>query len=170
MRKAVALLLLAAGCGYRVDPDMGRGRDAQGEIPSVFVRPFDNVTFRRGLETRLTRFLTDEMRARSPKAPADHGQADWLLEGTIEHAGERVLSEDRDDSVRESSFEVTVSVTLKESSTDRILKTRSFTTRESFSARAGRIGTLEQAQEEALRDIAENIIYWLEARNPKEST
>ena len=168
--RATLLLLLAASCGYRVDPDMSRARDAHGELPSVAVLPFDNVTFRRGLEARLTRFLTDEMRARSPRAAAARGQADWLLEGTIERAVERVLSEDRNDQIRESSFEVTVSVTLKERSTERILGTDSFTTRESFSARAGRIGTLEQAQEEALRDIAENIIYWLEARNPKESS
>ncbi len=119
--RATLLLLLAASCGYRVDPDMSRERD-HGELPSVAVLPFDNVTFRRGLEARLTRFLADEMRARSPRAAAAHGQADWLLEGTIEHAGERVLSEDRNDSVRESSFEVTVSVTLKERSTARILK------------------------------------------------
>jgi len=168
--KAALLLLLAASCGYRVDPDMSRRRDAQGELLSVAVLPFDNMTFRRGLEQRLTRFLTDEMRARSPQAAARPGKADWLLEGTIERADERVLSEDRNDEVRESSFEATVSVKLSERSTKKILGTDSFSTKESFSARAGRIGTLDQAQEEALRDIAENIIYWLEARNPKESS
>ena len=170
MRCVLVAALALAGCSYRADPDMSRGRDGAGNMPDVAVVPFDNDTFRRGLEVRLTRLLTDEVRARSPRAPQSKDSADWILEGTIRHAGERVLSEDLKDEIRESSFEVTVEVTLIERSTKKTLKTDSFTTRESFSARAGRIATLKQAQEEALRDLAENIVYWLEAGNPKESS
>ena len=168
--RALALMLALAGCGYRADRDMSRERDAAGRLPTVAIDPFDNDTFRRGLETRLTRLLSDEVRARSPRAPSAASSADWILKGTIRRAEERVLSEDTKDRVRESSFVITVAVTLTERSTQKTLKTDSFTIRESFSARAGRIATLEQAQEEALRDIAENIIYWLEAQNPKESS
>ncbi len=170
MKLVLLTALVLAGCSYRADKDMSRARGANGNLPDVAVIPFDNETFRRGLEVRLTRLVADEVRTRSPRAPQAKDSADWILEGTIRHAGERVLSEDRKDEIRESSFEVTVEVTLVERSTQKTLKTDSFTTRETYSARAGRIATLEQAQEEALRDLAENIVYWLEAVNPKESS
>ncbi len=49
---------------------------------------------------------------------------------------------------------------------DRILEsTSSFTESEPFSPRAGRIATADQAAEEAMRDLAEHIVYWLEARS-----
>jgi hypothetical protein len=75
-------------------------------------------------------------------------------------------SEDLGDQKRESSFVVTVEVVLEDRTTEKVLRTYSFTEREPFSTRAGRVTTLEQAAEEALRDIAERIVYWLETPDP----
>lgn len=162
-----ALLLAPAvlfACGYVVEGDRRQERLEGGELPRVAVLPFDNRTFRRGLEMRLTRLVDDEIRARSPRAVYRPAEADWLLEGSILEAEERILSEDRADEVRESSFVVTAEVVLRERATEKILGTYSFTERAPFSARAGRVTTLEQAEEEALRDLAERIVYALESR------
>ncbi|MHC4549757.1 MAG: LPS assembly lipoprotein LptE [Planctomycetota bacterium] len=165
--RALWPLLLLAGCGYTVQPDRSQARLPDGSLPRVAVLPFDNLTYRRGLEMVLSRLLADEIRARSPHAPTAPDEADWLLKGRIVRADERVYSEDIDDQKRESSFVVTVEVVLEERSSEKVLRTYSFTEREPFSSRAGRVATLQQAAVAALRDIAESIVYWLETRDPK---
>ena len=55
-------------------------------------------------------------------------------------------------------------VQLRDRTTEKVLRTYSFSEREPFSPRAGRVATLRQAREEALRDLAEHIVYWLETR------
>lgn len=164
--RAAWLFLLLLGCGYTVQKDRSEERLATGSLPRVAVDPFDNVTWRRGLEFRLSRLLADEIRGRSPHAPVRREEADWLVSGTITQADERIYSEDLDDQKRESSFVVTVEVVLEDRTTEKVLGTYSFTEREPFSTRAGRVTTLEQAADEALRDIAESIVYWLETRDP----
>lgn len=161
------LIVLVASCGYNWQYDRGEDRLETGSLPNVAVLPFDTVSYRRGIEIRLTRLIDDEIRARSPRAPSSPDEADWLLEGTVVFADERVLSEDEDDRVRESSFVVHVKVVLKERTTEKVLRTYTFRETEPFSDRAGRVGTFEQAQEEALRDVAESIVYWLEASHPE---
>ena len=164
----LALPILIAGCGYVVEEDRSQARLADGGLPEVAVAPFDTTSFRRGLEVRLTREVTDEVRARSPRAPRDPDRADWILRGSVVRAEERVLSEDTDDLVRESSFIMTVQVRLVDRSSGELLGAYSFTESEPFSDRAGRIATLEQAEEQVLRDLAESIVYWLEERQPRE--
>ena len=163
------LPVVLAACGYSV----GHENDAErgsADLPSVAVIPFDNESFRRGLEIRLSRLLADEIRSRSPDAARPASEADYLLEGSIVQADERVLSEDTEDQVRESSFVVSVRVILKERATEKVVGSYTFREQEPFSDRAGRLSTVEQAADEALRDIAESIVYWLEARSLKETS
>jgi len=162
--RSIALLLAVAACGYGVDPDHGREADAEASLPTIAVLTFDNTTFRRGLEIRLSRLVADELRARSPDSPRGAAAADWHVSGTITRAFERVLSEDTDDSVRESSFWVTCDVVLRDRATEKIIATNSITKYQPFSTRAGRFQTVDQAAEEVLREIAEATVYWLEAR------
>ncbi len=162
-----ALALALAACGYAFDRDRGEARLPSGELPRVAVIPFDNETFRRGLEIALTRLLDDELRARSPRAPSAPAEADWLLKGTIVRADERIYSEDKDDVVTESSIVLEVEVTLEDRAAEKILRTYTFRERVPFSAFAGRISTLAEAETEALREIAERIVYWLEAGHPE---
>jgi len=169
-----ALLLLApaalAACGYSFDRDRGQARLPAGSLPRVAVAPFDNETFRRGLEFTLTRLLDDEIRARTARAPASPEDADWILRGSIVRADERIYSEDDDDLVRESSIVIVVEVTLEDRAAETVLRTYSFTERVPFSDRAGRLQTVQQAETEALREIAERIVYWLEAGHPERRT
>jgi hypothetical protein len=133
----------------------------------VAVIPFDNATYRRGLEMALTRLVDDEVRARSPRSPVAPSEADWLVRGNIVRADERIYSEDRDDAVTESSILIHVDVTLEDRAAEKILRTYTFTDRVPFSARAGRVATLQEAEAEALREIAQRIVDWLEAGHPE---
>ena len=161
---ALLLTLTACGsCGYSVRPDHGEERLGDGRLPRIAVLPFDTTSYRRGLEMRLSRFMADEIRARSPQSPASVERADWLVTGKIVRAFERVLSEDSDDSVRESSFWVVTEIVLRDRTADTIIGTTRITKSQPFSDRAGRFRTWEQASEEVLRETAEATVYWLEA-------
>ena len=162
MIRALPLLLLAA-CGYTATRRDAAPSDTA--LPRIAVVPFDNDTYRRGLEVRLTRLVADELRARTAHAPGSPAEAEFVLKGRIIRADERVLSEDRADTIRESSFNLTVTVVLEERASERVVGSYSFTESEPFSPRAGRIATADQAAEEAMRDLAEHIVYWLEARS-----
>ena len=170
MRTLLLLALIVSGCGYTMGSAKTQDRTLQGDLPRVAVVPFDNDSFRRELEIRLSRQVADELRARAPHAASPLSEADWILTGRIMAAGERVLSEDTQDRVRQSSFWMTVEVTLKERATERVLKTYSLTESEPFSSIVGRIKTLTQAEEQVLRDLAERIVYGLEAPDPKDNS
>jgi len=170
MRSTALLALALAACGYSFERDRGQARLPSGSLPRVAVVPFDNATFRRGLEFQLTRFLDDEIRARTASAPSSPAEADWILRGSIVRADERIYSEDDDDLVRESSLVVVVEVTLEDRAAETVLRAYSFTERVPFSDRAGRFQTVQQAETEALREIAERIVYWLEAGHPERRT
>jgi hypothetical protein len=170
MRRALLPLLALAACGYRFDRDRGEAALPEGSLPRIAVLPFDNETFRRGLEIELTRLVDDEIRARTPRAPASPAEADWLLRGSVVQADERIYTEDRDDVVEESSIVVVVEVTLEDRAAEKVLRSYSFMERTPFSPFAGRIRTLKEAQTEALREIAERIVYWLEAGHPERRT
>jgi hypothetical protein len=169
-RAMVLLCVLAgAGCGYTTRPDRGQARLAGGSLPRLAVLPFDvENTYRRGLEIRLTRLVNDELRARGARTTVSARDAEWLLRGAITSAVERVYSEDRDDRVRESSILISGEVVLVDARTEKELGAYPFTERAPYSSRAGRIATVEQAQEEALRDIAERVVNWLETCKPKD--
>jgi len=162
-----AACLALASCGYTFDRDRGEAHLPTGTLPRVAVVPFDNDTFRRGLEIALTRLLDDEVRARSPRAPASASDADLVLKGTIVRADERIYSQDKDDNVRESSIVIDVDVTLEDRAAEKVIGPYRYRERVPYSARAGRISTLEQAEAEALREIAERIVYWLESGHPE---
>ncbi|MCZ6785878.1 MAG: LPS assembly lipoprotein LptE [Planctomycetota bacterium] len=170
MRTPLLLVLIACGCRYTWGSGKTQERTPQGDLPRVAVVTFDNDSFRRELEIRLTRQVADELRARAPQAAAPLSKADWILTGRIVAAGERVLSETTEDTVRQSSFWMTVEVTLKEQATEKVLRTYSLTESEPFSPIVGRIRTLPQAEEQVLRDLAERIVYGLEAPDPRDNS
>jgi len=160
---------LLAGCGYHTNSYEGPDSTPDMKLPRIAVIPFETTSFRRGLEIRLSRKVADEIRARSPRSPADPKTADWHVTGTIVRADERVLSGDVDDSVRESSFWVTCEIVLRDPNTDRIIEKTEFTKYQPFSNRtaAGRFQTEQQAADEVLREIAEATVYWLESQVEK---
>ena len=73
MRSRALLLFLSAlacsSCGYTFERDRSQERLESGSLPKVAVLPFDNVTFRRGLEVHLTRMVADEIRGAACEGP-----------------------------------------------------------------------------------------------------
>ena len=166
----LAVALLATACGYRFERDRGVTPTPDGALPKVAVLPFDTTSFRRGLEITLTQLVDTELRSRTGRAPYPPDQADLLLGGTIVRADERVISENTNDVIVQSSFLVTVEVELTDRASGRVLGTYKLTEREPYSDRAGRIRTEQQAAAAALRDLAERIVYLLETQRPKENS
>ncbi len=170
MRALVLLLpvLLCGACKYKLGPEgLERPRAQHAELPQLAVEPFDNDTYRRGLEILLTQFLNDEVRGRTGSAPVRAGQADLILRGKIVTADEVVLSDDVQDRVTESMVVIVVQVDVWDPAAQKSIRTYSLREREPFSPRVGRIRTFDQAATQALRDLAEQIIYGLETDGPK---
>ncbi len=164
----VLLLVLAAACKYQLGPEgLERPQTRHAELPRLAVDPFDNITYRRGLEILLTQFLNDEVRGRTGSAPVRAGQADLILRGKIVTADEIVLSDDVQDRVTESMVVIVVQVDVWDPAAQKSIRTYSLREREPFSPRVGRIRTFDQAATQALRDLAEQIIYGLETDGPK---
>lgn len=80
-RGALLLLALAAlalaGCGY------GTHSLYRSDIRTVYVKTFDNDTYRRQLEVSLTRDVINEIKLRTPLTFAPADEADSVLSGTI---------------------------------------------------------------------------------------
>ena len=162
-------LPLVTACGYRVEGDRSQSALDGGALPLVAVEPFDlEKTYRRGIEVTLTRLVNDELRARTPRAAVSPEDADWILSGIVTRWDKRVLSEDSQDVVREAVALISVEVSLKEVASGEVIGTYTLTEHEPFSDRVGRIATFEQASLQAARDLAERIVYLLEARDPED--
>jgi hypothetical protein len=151
------LLVLVAGCGYSTS----RLVSVPG-VSSVAVLPFDNDTFRRDLEHRLTRAVAEEVRARTPWRLASPASADALLSGTIRSASTRVLAEDRASEPATDRLTVVVDVRLVDRRSGRVLREWVAYTRDEFAR--DRFGeSLEgSAIDAATRSLAEEIVRGLE--------
>ena len=164
----LVLLLIMGACKYQLGPEgLERPQTQHAELPRLAVEPFDNITYRRGLEILLTQLLNDEVRGRTGSAPVRASQADLILRGKIVTADEIVLSDDVQDRVTESMVVIVVQVDVWDPAAQKSIRTYSLREREPFSPRVGRIRTFDQAATQALRDLAEQIIYGLETDGPK---
>lgn len=78
---ASALLLAAAGCGYRLS---GTGTFLPPEIRTIAVAPFENRSARPEIEVRTTEAVARELSRRGGyKVVTDKAQADAYLEGAV---------------------------------------------------------------------------------------
>jgi hypothetical protein len=86
-----ATLLALASCGY----SSRRLTRVEG-VRTLAVVQFENDTYRRDLEFRLTQAVAQEVRARTSFRIASPGSADAVLTGTIRAAETNLLIEERD--------------------------------------------------------------------------
>jgi hypothetical protein len=155
---ALVVSALVAGCGY----SSKRLVDVGG-VRSVAVLQFDNATFRRDLEHRLTQAVAEEVRARTSWSIASPATADALLSGTIRSAETRVLAEDptTGDPIADR-LTMVVDARLVERSTGRVLREWRATSRDEF-ARSLFGESLEgSAIDAATRSLAEDVVAGLE--------
>jgi hypothetical protein len=105
-----------AGCGYTL------GYRARDGIESIAVPVFENRSLRRELELVLTELVVREIQQRTPLRVTSRERADAVLLGAILRVDEKVLVEDDDDNVLESSATVRVAVELVDRSGRRIFR------------------------------------------------
>ena len=116
--KYLALLILAtllSGCGYTSRSLL------EQNVRSIYIKIFDNETFRRDLEFDLTKAIKEEILLRTRLKIVDKKYADSILFGSIETVTERVLIESPDAEVIESSVSTTVRFSWTDQRTGRAI-------------------------------------------------
>lgn len=160
LRPGLGLLLLAAalvGCGYTAGSLVSR------EYRTIYVPIWENRTFRRGLEFRLTELLQKEIERRTHLKLTTEDRADTKLSGEIVDFQQRVLTEDLMDRPVETQVRVVVNFRWED------LRTGETIVREVGLAQTGeavfaRGETPEgAAATEAFQDLAEQIVEKMES-------
>ncbi|MHC4923915.1 MAG: LPS assembly lipoprotein LptE [Planctomycetota bacterium] len=154
---AIGLVLLVAGCGYRFGP-----APVVNDARSVALPLFENRTFRRGVETDLGRLLVTEVKSRTALVIGHEGSADLVVKGAIVNIEEKVMSQDKDQVIRESSIIVTAEVNVLDGRTgEPVVPRMRLTEREPFVPRIGE--SVRSARIEALKRLASDVVDRLEA-------
>lgn len=150
---SLAALLPAPGCGYSTQ----RLVDVPG-VRTVAVLQFENDTYRRDLEFRLTRALAEEVRARTSWRIASPGSADALLTGTIRSAEVRTLAEDRDSTPISKRFRLVVDAKLVDRVTGRVITLVSSTESQEFAETYFGESLEGSATDTVMQSLAEAIV------------
>lgn len=165
LRVALATAALVAsplaGCGYSAGPLVA------AERRRVHVPLFENRTWYRDLEVELTRQVEKELASRPGISISPREGADIVLAGSIVDFAQRVLSEDSEDRVRESSAITRVQVDVVDARSGALLKRYSIRDRAEF--HAGRGESLGSATSESFFDVARRIVDGLEDDFPRAS-
>jgi hypothetical protein len=157
-RAALAVCAAAAsGCGYSTS----RLVSVPG-VSTVAVVQFENETFRRDLEQRLTQAVAEEVRARTSWRIASPATADALLSGTIRSAETRVLAEDRAGEPLADRLTVVVEATLVDRRSGRVLRRWHVVSRDEFTRRLFGESLEGSGIDAAARSLAEDVVAGLE--------
>ncbi|MFQ5861984.1 MAG: LptE family protein [Candidatus Brocadiales bacterium] len=150
-------MFFLAGCGYTSRSLL------EQNVHSVYVPIFDNETFRRGLEFELTKAVKEEVLFKTRLKLEDKKRADSILLGRIKDVKERVLIENPDADVVESSVTIHVQFSWVDQRTGRALvDTTNVTAAAEFIVRKQE--DVKTGEVEAFVDIAEKIINLMEEK------
>ena len=132
-------------------------------VSTVAVLQFDNKTFRRDLEFRLTRAVAEEVRARTSWRIASPSTADALLSGTIHSAETSILAEDVRSAPIVDRLRMVVDAKLVERCSGKVLRAWRVVDRTEYTP--GRFQeTLEgSAVDRISRQLAEQVVQGLES-------
>jgi hypothetical protein len=155
------VLFFLSGCGYTM---MGQNNANlfRKEIHTVAVPVFVNRTFRRGLETDLTKSVIQQMEEHSPYKVVPRERADTILECQIEAASTATLSFDIYSGLpQDQIFTVVLSFTWKNLRTGEVLVQRkNFDQRSDFFPALGESESVGSA--DAIQNIALGIVQELQ--------
>lgn len=136
------------------------GEDFDDSIRSIAVPIFENRTFYRETEFKLTEALTKEIEARTPYKVTKAGAADTALTGTVVNVSQRMLSRDRDTGLpQEVQVTVVVSFEWKDLRSGKVIRQRS-----RFEGTGEAISTypagepIEVAKISAIQELAKQIV------------
>lgn len=131
-------------------------------VRTVAVMQFDNKTYYRDLEMRITRAVAEEVRARTPWTIDSPKSADVLLAGEVRTAEQRVLVEDDNEDELAKRFRVVVDCRLIERSSGRVLRTWSVTAREEFGPNKYGETLNTSVTDTIARSLAQEVVQGLE--------
>ncbi len=158
-RSALGVLaaLTLTGCAYSSSRLV-----AQRGVSTIAVAQFDNQTYRRDLEFRLTRAVAEEVRARTSWRLESPATADAILKGTIRSAETGVLAQTSNATPIAQRFSVVVDVELIERASGRVLRRFTTSTRQEYTPNM--FGeTLEgSATDTVTTALAEDVVEGLE--------
>lgn len=158
------LLLLGSGCGYTI------GGAYAPEIHTVYVPPFTNETYRRGIELQLTEAVQKQIAEQTPYHLAKPYDADTRLVGRIVDIRKRVVNQNKYDDPRELELQLAIEVRWEDARDGRVLAVREvplgpnaahLVTNPSFTPEAGQ--SLATATQDAVNDLARQIVGMMEA-------
>ena len=131
-------------------------------VESVAVLQFDNRTYRRDLEFRVTRAVAEELRARTSWRIESPSTADAVLKGTIRAADTTVLTETSDRKPIATRLRLVADVELIERSTGKVLRRYTAVERQDFTQ--GRFAeSLEGSATDVIAtSLAEAVVQGLE--------
>ncbi len=154
---AAAVAVMLVGCGYNTGSLVSR------EYSSIYVPIWENFTFRRGLEFRLTELLQREIERKTHLKLTTEGRADTKLTGEIVDFDQRVLTEDLLDNPVETQVTVVVNFRWEDLRTGQTI-VREVALSQTAEAIPGR-GEVPggAAATEAFEDLAERIVEKMES-------
>lgn len=147
----VTLAACASGCGYHA------GSLIPSDLRTIHVPMFDNLTFRRGLEFRLTEAIQQEMLRRTHLKIVPADEADTILTGAISDFQGSLLV--RDVTFRVIAEDVTIYINFKwtDRRTGRILAEGNNVSR-TVRLYATRGETVGSSTTESFRWLAEDVV------------
>ena len=149
------LIIVLSGCGYSTRSLLRQ------DVESIYIPIFDNDTFRRGLEFKLTKSVKDEILFRTKIKIVDREDADAVLYGKIADVKEREISENIADDIVEGSITLFLDIKLVDARTGRnIMEKKGLQWKTEYIGRRGE--AVSTAENEAFVDIAERIVNLME--------
>jgi hypothetical protein len=157
---SLGLALGVGGCS--ADPSKGYSFESAigGDAKSVCVPVFENSTFHKGLEVRLTQAVISELR-RGTRLDVTGGElADTLLTGTIKNVELRQISRDSfTGMVDEQAVRITVDFSWRDSRTGRTIVSRqNFAAVDTFVAGRGTGERIDVGERATVQRLARDIV------------
>lgn len=146
-----ALAFLAAGCA-----GWSAGSLVRDGMERIYVPFFRNDTYYRGLEEHLTREVIARIDERTDLHLVDRQSAEMILEGRVTKYDKRVLSQDTQNRILESSATVTVQVRLIRAADGSVIDEKTYKDRAEFFTDLDE--TLETSQRESFKIISHKIL------------
>lgn len=150
----LAALLLLGGCGYHLP---GRSSNLPSDVQSLYIELFSNRTTEPFLENSITDSVIARFARNRPlRLVEKRDSADAVLSGVVTAYGTSPISYDRNDVITEYRSTLTIAVTLRQASDDRILWKGSIDWSEEYPANLDK-GVQEDNEAVAIAVIADRL-------------
>jgi len=168
-RSIAGAMLWASLAACAADPREGYSTRSvyTGDIRTIAVPMFENVTFAAGLEAQVTEAVIKEIQARTPWRVVDGASADAMLTGVVRASDlSRMSADPRTGLMQELGVRVSVDFDLRDHRTGAlVVSRRGFTAVDAFVPARGTGERLEVGQSSAVQRLARDMVAQLRGAN-----